>query len=212
MTSSTATKRKITVRKQPTQERAKAKVEHILASTKTLLIKDGLDKLTTNHIAKAAGMSVGSLYQYFPNKQSVINELFSRWLADVVSLVQELFVVDMSDLTLEAFADVVMAQVYSVEDSGQMQYEIELGKAMLLYPELHEVERLHGEKIAQMTADLLEKMKIKAPRATLVKLGYYIYGLNDLSEQLAWSDKCDRKQSLQWQREAMLALLRMYPS
>ncbi len=212
MTSSTATKRKITVRKEPTQERAKAKVEHILASTKTLLIEDGLDKLTTNHIAKAAGMSVGSLYQYFPNKQSVINELFSRWLAEVMNSVHQLFKLDTAALSLEEFADIVMAQIYAVEDNDQMQYEIELGKAMLLYPELHEVELAHGEKIAQLTADLLEKMKINAPRSTLVKLGYYIYGLNDLSEQLAWSDKCDRKQSLQWQREAMLALLRMYPS
>ncbi len=84
---------------------------------------------------------------------------------------QQLFALDISDFSLEEFADVVMAQVYSVEDSGQMQYEIEVGKAMLLYPELHEVERLHGEKIAQMTADLLEKMKIKAPRATITSMG-----------------------------------------
>ncbi len=212
MTSSTPAKRKITVRKQPTQERAKAKVEHILASTKTLLIEDGLDKLTTNHIAKAAGMSVGSLYQYFPNKQSVINELFRRWLTGVISIVEGFSEQNVGALSLEEFVDAIMALVYGEDDGTQMQYELELGKAMLLYPELNEVERLHGEKMGQLVADILQKMKINAPRDTLVKLGHYIYGLNDLSEHLAWSNKCDREQSLQWQREAVLTLLKMYPS
>ncbi len=212
MTSSTSTKRKITVRKVPTQARAKAKVEHILVRTKALLIKDGLNKLTTNHIAKAAGMSVGSLYQYFPNKQSVINRLYSRWLIEVVTAVQQFAEQDLSDLSLEDFTDALMELVYGDEEAQQVQFEVELNKAMLLYPELNEIERLHGVNMAQELAGILEKMKINVPRETLVKLGHYMYGLNGLSEQLAWANKCDQEHSLRWQREAVLALLRMYPS
>lgn len=69
------------LKKAPKQERSRAMVEKLLGAARTVLLEEGAEGLTTNHIAKQAGISVGSLYQYFPNKQSIIAELFRQWLA-----------------------------------------------------------------------------------------------------------------------------------
>ncbi len=62
-------------RKKPRQERARVTVQALLEATTQILIEEGYYKTTTNKIAKRAGISIGSLYQYFPNKESIIAEL-----------------------------------------------------------------------------------------------------------------------------------------
>lgn len=69
---------KTTPRKRPRQARSKATVEAILEATAGVLVKLGYEKATTNRIADAAGVSVGSLYQYFPNKQALVAALIDR--------------------------------------------------------------------------------------------------------------------------------------
>jgi AcrR family transcriptional regulator len=61
-----------TQRKQPKQQRSKAIVEAILEATVRILPKVGSQNVTTKKIAEFAGVSVGSLYQYFPNKESLL--------------------------------------------------------------------------------------------------------------------------------------------
>ena len=65
-------------RKEPTQARAQATVEAILAATKTVLVKDGYEAASTNRVAEVAGVSIGSLYQYFPSKAALLAELIQR--------------------------------------------------------------------------------------------------------------------------------------
>ena len=59
-------------RKSPKQERSKAIVEAILEATVRILPKIGSQNITTKRIAEFAGVSIGSLYQYFPNKESLL--------------------------------------------------------------------------------------------------------------------------------------------
>lgn len=65
-------------RKQPLQERARATVEAILDATAQVLVQEGYERASTNRIAKRAGVSVGSLYQYFPNKQALVLAVAQR--------------------------------------------------------------------------------------------------------------------------------------
>ena len=71
---------KTTPRKRPRQTRSKDTVETILAATARILVKHGFDGLTTNAVATHAGVSIGSLYQYFPNKQALVAALIERRL------------------------------------------------------------------------------------------------------------------------------------
>jgi AcrR family transcriptional regulator len=60
-------------RKTPVQERSTVTVEAISEATIQVLLAVGLDRLTTTRVAERAGVSVGTLYQYFPNKQALLN-------------------------------------------------------------------------------------------------------------------------------------------
>jgi AcrR family transcriptional regulator len=60
------------LRKKPKQSRSQATVNACLEATARILEQEGLQALTTNRVAEVAGVSVGSLYQYFPNKSSLL--------------------------------------------------------------------------------------------------------------------------------------------
>ncbi len=75
-------------RKTPTQARSSASVEAILEATVQVLLKDGRSKLTTTRIAARAGVSVGTLYQYFPNKSSLLQALLREHLNGVAVAVE----------------------------------------------------------------------------------------------------------------------------
>jgi AcrR family transcriptional regulator len=65
-------------RKEPTQARSQATVQTILAAAARVLAKESLAGFNTNRIAEIAGVSVGSLYQYFPNKAALVVALIER--------------------------------------------------------------------------------------------------------------------------------------
>ena len=63
------------LRKKPKQIRSKLMFDNILEASTRVLEEVSFEKFTTNKVAEAAGISIGSLYQYFPNKQSILIEL-----------------------------------------------------------------------------------------------------------------------------------------
>jgi len=60
-----------TARKSASQERSRLTVQAILEATARVLMKEGYDRASTNKIAAKAGVSIGSLYQYFPSKEAL---------------------------------------------------------------------------------------------------------------------------------------------
>src|ERR1700744_1131571 len=72
---SKATVKALEPRKTPVQARSAASVEAILQATIQVLLKDGKLKLTTTRVAHRAGVSVGTLYQYSPNKSALLQAL-----------------------------------------------------------------------------------------------------------------------------------------
>jgi AcrR family transcriptional regulator len=69
---------KLTVRKLPRQKRSTATVETILLAAARVLARESLEGFNTNRVAEVAGVSVGSLYQYFPNKSALVVALIER--------------------------------------------------------------------------------------------------------------------------------------
>lgn len=68
----------VTPRKLPRQERAKATVDAIVEATTQILLQGGYDRFTTARAAERAGVSIGSLYQYFPNKAALASAVIDR--------------------------------------------------------------------------------------------------------------------------------------
>ena len=74
-------------RKKPRQQRSQDTVECILDATARVLCSTGYDRASTNRVAMAAGVSVGSLYQYFPSKEALVAALVERHVEQMTSLV-----------------------------------------------------------------------------------------------------------------------------
>jgi AcrR family transcriptional regulator len=78
-----------TPRKLPRQERSRQLVDALLGATARVLIKRGYDRVTTNRIAEEAGVSIGSLYQYFPTKESLVAALIDDHVERHMALFRE---------------------------------------------------------------------------------------------------------------------------
>ena len=73
-------------RKKPIQERARATIDAILRATAHILVTDGYDRASTNRIAARAGVSIGSLYQYFPSKEALVAALMEKHMEEMAAV------------------------------------------------------------------------------------------------------------------------------
>lgn len=76
-------------RKSPVQARSAASVDAILQATIQVLLRVGKERLTTTRVALRAGVSVGTLYQYFPNKSALLQAVLRRHLDGVAGAVEQ---------------------------------------------------------------------------------------------------------------------------
>lgn len=79
----------ITMRKQPKQRRSQAMVEAMIDATARILSRDGVDAVTTNRVAEVAGVSVGSLYQYFGHRDELIAAVAERHGQQMLALLTD---------------------------------------------------------------------------------------------------------------------------
>ena len=76
-------------RKRASQERSRATVDALIEATARILVRDGFDRASTNRIAEAAGVSVGSLYQYYPGKEALVAAVIERHNAELMKVVRD---------------------------------------------------------------------------------------------------------------------------
>jgi len=75
-------------RKRAVQERSRATVDALLEATARILVKEGFEAASTNRIAAEAGVSIGSLYQYFPSKESLVAAVIERHKQDMLDMLR----------------------------------------------------------------------------------------------------------------------------
>ena len=77
-------------RKSPVQARSAASVDAILEATLQVLLQVGKERLTTTRVAARAGVSVGTLYQYFPNKGSLLRAALRQHMDEIAGAVERI--------------------------------------------------------------------------------------------------------------------------
>ncbi|MDD1516790.1 TetR/AcrR family transcriptional regulator [Bradyrhizobium sp. WBAH42] len=87
-------------RKNASQERSRATVDALVEATARILVKEGFEKASTNRIAEIAGVSVGSLYQYFPSKEALVAAVIDRHNDAIMTVVRAAFA-EVADLPIE---------------------------------------------------------------------------------------------------------------
>ncbi len=93
---------RLQLRKKPQQERSIQRLEAILEAAIALFLEKGVAETTMSEIALRAGISIGSLYQFFPQKAAVIKALHDRFAAQLQGFISQIFV---GVQTLEEAAD-----------------------------------------------------------------------------------------------------------
>jgi AcrR family transcriptional regulator len=82
-------KPRVPMRKEPSQARSRATVDAIVVSGARVLGERGWAGFTTNTVAAVAGISIGSLYQYFPDKLSLVETIRHRHFDDVLAVLRQ---------------------------------------------------------------------------------------------------------------------------
>jgi AcrR family transcriptional regulator len=128
-----------TPRKKPRQQRSQDTVEYILDATARVLCTTGYDRASTNRVALAAGVSVGSLYQYFPSKEALVAALVERHVEQMTSLVTRKLA-EVSDAPL---ADAVVTMIDAMFDAHAV--DPRLHKVLIeQVPRIGKLERVVG--------------------------------------------------------------------
>ncbi len=109
------TERKTGNRRKPTGERGKRKRDLILDTALDLLLSAGLEAINTNALAARAGIAVGSIYQYFANKEEVLAALAERYFREMGSNIMAALQRDISGLTIEEVVDQVVDPMVAFE-------------------------------------------------------------------------------------------------
>ena len=139
----------ISSRKQPKQARSTELVATILEAAVQVLAKEGAQRFTTARVAEKAGVSVGSLYQYFPNKAAILFRLQSDEWRQTTDLLRSILE-DVQRPPLERLRTLVHAFLRSECDEAAMR--VALNDAAPLYRDAPEAKkaRASGDRTVQV--------------------------------------------------------------
>ncbi len=130
------------MRREPAQKRSRERVEHILSCACKLIAERGSDTMRMSEVAELSGISIGSLYQYFPDKAAIIRTLAERYntvsraciaegLAHVKSIgdLREAFSALIDEYYEIFLAEPVMRDIWSAMQADKALREIELAES-----------------------------------------------------------------------------------
>jgi AcrR family transcriptional regulator len=194
-------------RKLPRQARSRERVARILQATRTLLERDGLQRLTTNHIARAAGVDIASLYQYFSGKEAILYTLAERWVQDVQAVYARHQALIRAGQPLVVSLRDILAELEAMPDNDWNWRH--LAGPMSIVPVLIELEREHEAVTTSFWAAVLRWYGAQGDDDRLLALARMFYVQIDSAltlaarvppAQAAWIRR--------WQKRQSVALLR----
>jgi len=97
--------KKTSLRALPQQKRGQERIDKLLGAAAKLFAKVGYEETTTNAIAREARTSIGSLYQFFPNKEAILNALAGRYLEELHAVHEQVLGDDAVQITLPELYD-----------------------------------------------------------------------------------------------------------
>lgn len=174
--------RSLAQRNQPVQTRSKESIRKILDGTHRLLRRAGPSAVTTPAIAEEAGVSVGSLYHFFPNKEAIILALYEEKLERIRSVMSLPIAVGDGGWR-SGFRDWLSA---IKREEEAMEFDIAMNEAMEHFPGLADVSRGHAVMAADMLVKQMKALGSQWPDPALFDLAIHVFYLNS-SLWLYWS-------------------------
>lgn len=159
----------LTRRSAPVQGRSIERSKKIMDVTSELLERVGLDDLTTVLIAKEVGISVGSLYHYFPNKHAILYAMANDWLEEINKVLRTIAAWSIEEMEL----DELLAQMLALNLKAYKKQKaiLTLVQAMFSVPELRALDEQHDELVISHMADFFKRMGIQSHIKERERLG-----------------------------------------
>lgn len=152
------------LRRVPRQERGKERVEKILDAAAVVIAEVGVDAMTTNAIAVRANTSVGSLYQFFPNKEAIVEALAARYNAELRRINEEALSAEAATLPLREVVEQVIAPLRRFYEENPAYRHVYHAMNGPTGPSCGEAE-LHKAVVARLES-LMEARAPKSSRST----------------------------------------------
>ncbi|AWX99007.1 transcriptional regulator [Marinomonas primoryensis] len=149
----------VSPRSEPVQSRSIKRAQQILDVTSELLETVGLNDLNTAIIAKEVGISVGSLYHYFPNKHAILYAMGKSWLDSIEEVLKEIQEWTLEDMTLAHFIDQVVD--INLRTYRQQRAVLRLVQAMFSVQELRELDERHDDMVISQMAKVFKRIGFK---------------------------------------------------
>ncbi|MFT7109258.1 MAG: AcrR family transcriptional regulator [Psychrobacter glaciei] len=156
-------------RNAPVQGRSKKRSKQIVDATSELLERVGFDDLNTILIAKEVGISIGSLYHYFPNKHAILYAMGMRWLDDIEGVLKEFDGWDIENIPLSDLIDDMLNTNFKVYK--KQKAILTLVQAMFSVPELRELDEKHDEMMITTFARVFKRMGMSKQLKERERLG-----------------------------------------
>lgn len=187
-----------------TQRRSKDKVQRILDTTLAMLSIGPADKVTTNDIAKNAGISIGTLYHYFPKKEAVFYELFRRWLEQTLDILDSVDADFDGSEQLEDYVDALFERL-SRDEKINSPGHWQLRRAMGSSRELAELEAHHQQQVTRRLISFQKRFGRQISEEQAIALAYLQNQVSVacLSAAALFGSKQEAKEVLQWCRKTL---------
>lgn len=173
------------LRKEPTQQRSKARVERMLAAAVELIGTQGSDAMRMGEVADKAGVSIGSLYQFFPDKSAIIRALAERHTSMGRSCIDgALAAVRTRDQLLTAFTDLIDAY-YAIFRASPVTRDVWSG--MQADRQLREIELADSRANARSLIEALNRVEPSAEPDKREAATFLLWQLGEATMRLAVS-------------------------
>ena len=169
-------------RKDPTQQRSRDTIKRIIDATWDILGTDGAKAVTTRSIAARSGVTVGSIYQYFPHKEAILFELYKHRLTEVVDTFARLTTPELIALGPLGW-DEQYTKTFDKLGWNQ-RAQLELNKACRFDQALEKVHQKHLVKMQDQLTQLYRHFYPDADAETIRVLSKFLYGIERLEAQL----------------------------
>ena len=170
-------------RRAPAQQRSRERLERILAVAAGLIAEKGSDQMKMSEIADLAGISIGSLYQYFPDKSAIIRTLAEHYNGESRDCIEAALaqVRDLDGL-LAAYADLV-DQYYEIFLAEPVMRDIWSG--MQADKQLAEIELAESRAAGALLAAAMMRVRPDADPARTASAAFLIWHLGEATMRLA---------------------------
>ena len=176
----------IQLRKHPRQNRSRAKVEGILAAAADIVSGRGLEAVTTNAVAAKAGISIGSLYQYFPGKAALLAALIRDERANLLEAVERIVSSDTAHSLSNLVDELIEATVAHYLERPSLSRTLMLAKSQLP-PDLAADE--FSDRITVLIAARLNELSIPMPETTAQDVLGILRGMIDAASFVQEPDR-----------------------